>query len=88
MREMWLCHRLHSFSVLAPASELDERTPASPYGFAAHFRQRKSTILCMVLFLWLGRQFVKITFSQQEDDPIVDIEEIRALLDETEGKNE
>ena len=31
---------------------------------------------------WLGRRFLKITFSQQEDDPIVDIDEIRELLDD------
>jgi hypothetical protein len=31
---------------------------------------------------WLGRRFLKITFSQQEDDPIVDVDEIRELLDE------
>lgn len=30
---------------------------------------------------WLGLEFLKITFSQQEDDPLVDIEEIRELLD-------
>ena len=33
-------------------------------------------------FTWLGRRFLKITFSQQEDDPIVDVDEIRELLDE------
>lgn len=32
--------------------------------------------------IWLGRRFLKITFSQQEDDPIVDVDEIRELLDE------
>ncbi len=39
---------------------------------------------------WLGRRFLKITFSQQEDDPIVDVDEIRELLDECieEGGNE
>lgn len=39
---------------------------------------------------WLGRRFLKITFSQQEDDPIVDVDEIRELLDEDikEGGNE
>lgn len=39
---------------------------------------------------WLGRRFLKITFSQQEDDPIVDVDEIRELLDEEikEGDNE
>lgn len=31
---------------------------------------------------WLGRRFLKITFSKQEDDPIVDVEKIRELLDE------
>ena len=36
---------------------------------------------------WLGLEFLKITFSQQEDDPLVDIEEIRELLDE-ESSNE
>jgi hypothetical protein len=38
---------------------------------------------------WLGRRFLKITFSQQEDDPIVDVDEIRELLDEDikEGSN-
>ena len=41
-------------------------------------------------FLWLGRRFLNITFSMQEDDPIVDVEEIRELLDEEikEGDNE
>jgi len=33
-------------------------------------------------YKWLGRRFLKITFSQQEDDPIVDVDEIRELLDE------
>lgn len=39
---------------------------------------------------WLGRRFLKITFSQQEDDPIIDVDEIRELLDEEikEGDNE
>ena len=32
--------------------------------------------------IWLGRRFLNITFSIQEDDPIVDVEEIRELLDE------
>ena len=36
---------------------------------------------------WLGLEFLKITFSVQEDDPLVDIEEIRELLDE-ESSNE
>ena len=31
---------------------------------------------------WLGRRFLNRTFSIQEDDPIVDVEEIRELLDE------
>ena len=31
---------------------------------------------------WLGRRFLNITFSIQEDDPIVDIEEIREVLGE------
>lgn len=30
---------------------------------------------------WLGRRFLNRTFSMQEDDPIVDVEEIRKLLD-------
>lgn len=40
--------------------------------------------------LWLGRRFLNRTFSIQEDDPIVDVEEIRELLDEEikEGDNE
>lgn len=44
----------------------------------------------MGYFAWLGRRFLKITFSQQEDDPIVDVDEIRELLDEEikEGDNE
>lgn len=39
---------------------------------------------------WLGRRFLNRTFSMQEDDPIVDVEEIRELLDEDikEGGNE
>lgn len=31
---------------------------------------------------WLRRRFLNRTFSTQEDDPIVDAEEIRELLDE------
>lgn len=31
---------------------------------------------------WLGRRFVKITFSQQDGDPIIDVEEIRNLIDD------
>jgi hypothetical protein len=31
---------------------------------------------------WLGRRFLNRTFSIQEDDPIVDVEEIRELLNE------
>ena len=31
---------------------------------------------------WLGRRFLNRTFSMQEDDPIVDVEEIRELFDE------
>lgn len=31
---------------------------------------------------WLGRRFLNRTFSVQEDDPLVDVEEIRELLDE------
>jgi len=34
------------------------------------------------LFIWLGRRFLNRTFSMQEDDPVVDVEEIRKLLDE------
>ena len=34
------------------------------------------------VWLWLGRRFLNRTFSMQEDDPIVDVEEIRELLDE------
>lgn len=39
---------------------------------------------------WLGRRFLNRTFSIQEDDPIVDVDEIRELLDEEirEGDNE
>lgn len=39
---------------------------------------------------WLGRRFLNRTFSMQEDDPIVDVEEIRELLDVEikEGDNE
>jgi hypothetical protein len=39
---------------------------------------------------WLGRRFLNRTFSMQEDDPIVDVEEIRELLDEDikEGNDE
>ena len=32
--------------------------------------------------IWLGRRFLNRTFSMQEDDQIVDVEEIRELLDE------
>ena len=32
--------------------------------------------------IWLGRRFLNRTFSMQEDDPVVDVEEIRKLLDE------
>ena len=40
--------------------------------------------------IWLGRRFLNRTFSMQEDDPIVDVEEIRELLDEDikEGNDE
>ena len=40
--------------------------------------------------IWLGRRFLNRTFSMQEDDPIVDVEEIRELLDVEikEGDNE
>ncbi len=31
---------------------------------------------------WLGRRFLNRTFSLQEDDPSVDVDEIRQLLDE------
>jgi len=31
---------------------------------------------------WLGRRFLNRTFSIQEDDPIVDVDEIRELRDE------
>jgi hypothetical protein len=31
---------------------------------------------------WLGRRFLNRTFSIQDDDQIVDVEEIRELLDE------
>jgi len=43
-----------------------------------------------LLFSWLGRRFLNRTFSIQEDDPIVDVDEIRELLDEEirEGDNE
>jgi hypothetical protein len=37
---------------------------------------------CFSVFLWLGRRFLNRTFSMQEDDPVVDVEEIRKLLDE------
>lgn len=33
-------------------------------------------------FTWLGRRFLNRTFSIQDDDQIVDVEEIRELLDE------
>lgn len=36
----------------------------------------------LILFRWLGRRFLNRTFSMQEDDPVVDVEEIRKLLDE------
>lgn len=43
-----------------------------------------------ICFIWLGRRFLNRTFSIQEDDPIVDVDEIRELLDEEirEGDNE
>lgn len=31
--------------------------------------------------IWLGLELLKITFSQQEDDPVLDIDEINELLD-------
>lgn len=34
------------------------------------------------LISWLGRRFLNRTFSIQDDDQIVDVEEIRELLDE------
>ena len=37
---------------------------------------------CFSVFLWLGRRFLNRTFSIQDDDQIVDVEEIRELLDE------
>ena len=37
---------------------------------------------CGCIFLWLGRRFLNRTFSIQDDDQIVDVEEIRELLDE------
>lgn len=42
----------------------------------------RDTALDSVCSSWLGRRFVKITFSQQDDDPIIDVEEIRNLIDE------
>lgn len=33
-------------------------------------------------YAWLGLGFLNITFSIQEDDPLVDVFEIRHLLDE------
>lgn len=33
--------------------------------------------------LWLGREFLKITFSDQENDSKIDVQEIRQLLDES-----
>ena len=39
-------------------------------------------LCCGCIFLWLGRRFVKITFSQQDGDPIIDVEEIRNLIDD------
>jgi hypothetical protein len=33
-------------------------------------------------YKWLGLEFLNITFSIQEDDPLVDVEEIQNLLDE------
>lgn len=52
--------------------------------------KEKRQNLGSAFFLWLGRRFLKITFTQQEDDPIVDVDEIRQLLDEdvSEGNNE
>lgn len=35
-----------------------------------------------LIFSWLGRRFLNRTFSIQDDDQIVDVEEIRELLDE------
>ena len=49
--------------------------------------QRKSLYAA---YAWLGLEFLNRTFSIQEDDPIVDVEEVRELLDEDtkEGKDE
>ena len=51
--------------------------------------ESKSTFL-ELCSIWLGLEFLNRTFSIQEDDPIVDVEEIRELLDEEikEGDNE
>ena len=58
-----------------------------------HSGANKGLILQQKIFEysnWLGRRFLNRTFSIQEDDPIVDVEEIRELLDEEikEGDNE
>jgi aspartate/glutamate racemase len=47
-------------------------------------------IACNTAHIYLGLEFLNRTFSIQEDDPIVDVEEIRELLDEEikEGDNE
>lgn len=44
-----------------------------PFDLMASYKNQSS---------WLGRRFLNRTFSIQEDDPIVDVEEIRELLNE------
>lgn len=34
-----------------------------------------------VVSIWLGKRFLNRTFSPQEDDPIVDVDEIIEILD-------
>lgn len=40
--------------------------------------QRKSLYAA---YAWLGKRFLNRTFSPQEDDPIVDVDEIIEILD-------
>ena len=50
--------------------------------FESALRNTKSRSNHDRLFVWLGRRFLNRTFSIQDDDQIVDVEEIRELLDE------
>lgn len=78
-----------SLPCLIISNKLRQRSPPTG-GFESHeteavqslYRPHEKSRANTRRFSWLGRRFLKITFSQQEDDPIVDVEEIRELLDE------